>query len=478
MTIAKPLLPFLQKKKRYKIAIGGRGSTKSMTVGDICLMDAQTKGIKTVCLREFQSEMGDSVHALLASEIERLDLKGFECQKTAILYNSVEMFRFRGMSRNPGGLRSMHGFDRAWVEEAQMMSYESLESLTPTIRKAGSEIWMTANLRSMKDAFSQRFFKPFEKELRKHGYYEDEDHLIVWINYDQSPFFPEVLEKERRFDLGRLSKAEYGHKWLGELYDEVAGSIIPVEWFDAAIDAHERLDFKATGAMFAAFDPSDNRGDAQGFACRKGSVYLDICEYTEGDVNEGTDWAMDRALSLGAHHFTWDVGGMGTGLKQQVAKRLTNTPCEYHQFNGAEKAEHPKAIYQPVQDEAHKERRSNQDTFVNKRAQGYYKLADRFERTYLAIQKVEAGVPPINFNPDDCISLSSDIKALDQLRSEVCRIPRKPNNNGKKQIMTKLEMSKKPYELPSPNMADCMMMAEFVPKQQVTARPLNQGAFG
>lgn len=476
MKIAKPLLPFMQKKKRFKIAIGGRGSTKSMTIADLCLMDAQTKGIKTACFREYQNTIDDSVLALLTAEVDRLDLQGFHCQKNAILCNGEEMFKFRGMARNPEGIKSMHGFKRAWVEEAQTMSYHSLRALTPTIREAESEIWMSANLRSMADPFSQRFFKPFEKELRRDGYYEDDLHLIVWINYTDSPFFPDVLEQERAFDEKHLSKAEYAHVWLGETFDEVMGSIIPVEWFDAAIDAHIKLGFKPEGQIFASHDPSDNRGDPQGFACRHGSVYLDICEYTDGDVNEGCTWATERALRLKADHFTWDGGGMGTGLKLQVAKALDNTRCDYHMFNGAETAQNPEAIYQPVEGEDSKKRRTNKETFFNQRAQKYYGLADRFERTYRAVQQLEKTGVVLNLDPDQCISLSSDIKVLDQVRSEVCRIPNKPNNNGRKQIMSKLEMSKKPYELPSPNMADSMMMDEFMPEKKIEVKEINWAA--
>ncbi len=473
LKVAKPLRAFVEKKKRFKIVIGGRGSSKSMTIADLCLMDAQMHSIKTVCFREYQKSIDDSVHALLTAEIDRLELEGFKCQNNAILYNGKEMFKFGGMARNVEGIKSMHGFNRAWVEEAQTMSYKSLQILTPTIREPDSEIWMSANLRSMADPFSQRFFKPFEKELRRDGYYEDDMHLIVWLNYSESPFFPPVLEQERAFDETHLSKAEYNHVWLGETYDEVMGSIIPVEWFDAAIDAHIKLGFKGEGQIFAAYDPSDNRGDAQGFACRHGSVYLDICEYTDGDVNEGTDWAIERALRCKADHFTWDVGGMGTGLKQQVANKFSGTRCDYHQFNGAETADLPDAIYQPIDNEDPKERRSNKDTFTNKRAQGYTRLADRFERTYRAIQAHEQGLVAFRMNPDDLISLSSDIAQLDQVRSEVCRIPKKPNNNGKKQIMTKLEMSKKPYELPSPNMADSLMMNEFTPEEKLEIKPMS-----
>jgi phage terminase large subunit len=73
-------------------------------------------------------------------------------------------------------------------------------------------------------------------------------------------------------------------------------------------------------------------------------------------------------------------------------------------------------------------------------------------------------------NPDDMISLRSDIDCLEALRAEVCRIPLKPNSNGKIQILSKVDMQKKPYQLPSPNLADSLMMSMVMPtiKRQAT----------
>ena len=66
------------------------------------------------------------------------------------------------------------------------------------------------------------------------------------------------------------------------------------------------------------------------------------------------------------------------------------------------------------------------------------------------------------------ISLSSEIECLDQLRAEVCRIPFKRNNNGKIQIVSKIEMTQRRYQLPSPNMGDSLMMSMFSPKVHST----------
>jgi phage terminase large subunit len=455
MQVPKKLLPFIQKPKRFKIAIGGRGSGKSMTFADICLMDAQTKGIKTACFREFQNSIDDSVLSLLEEEIERLDLQGFDVQTNKVLYKSEDAFKFRGLARNVEGIKSMHGFKRFWIEEAQTISSKSLKALTPTLRMEDSEIWMSANPQSSADPFSQRFIKPFEKQLLKNGYYEDDLHLIVMINYCDNPFFPEVLEQERLYDQEHLSTAEYLHIWEGAYNDEVKGSIIPVDWFNAAIDAHKKLGFKGQGAKVATHDPSDEGGDAKGYCLRHGSVILDVAENDTGDVNEGCDWAIEKAIGDGADFFSWDCDGLGVTLKRQVNQALEGKKVDPVMFKGSEAAENAESIYQPVDGEERSNAKTNKQTFKNKRAQYYWRLRDRFHNTYRAVVKGEY------IDPDDLISLSSDIQDLDALRAEVCRIPKKPNNNGIIQIMSKLEMAK--LDIPSPNMADSLMMSMMIP---------------
>jgi len=420
-------------------------------------MDAMTKGIKTACFREYQNSIDDSVLALLTEEVERLGLQGSECQQNKIIYNGAECFKFKGMARNPEGIKSMHGFERFWIEEGATISFKSLKALTPTLRKESSEIWISANPMSRADPFSQRFIVPFEKELLRDGYYEDDLHLIVWVNYNDNGLFPDVLEQERAHDEKTLSRALYSHVWLGAFYDEVENTIIPVDWFDAAIDAHKKLGFKPSGAIIAAFDPSDEGGDSKGYALRHGSVVLNVTESLTGDSNDGTDWAIDNAIRDNADWFTWDCDGLGIALKRQVDQSLAGKKIDYFMFRGSEGVEDPELNYIDSSDHDSKKRKTNKETFINKRAQYYWRLRDRFHATYRAVVKGEY------IDPDQLISLSSDIEHIDQSRAEVCRIPLKRNNNGKIQIMSKLEMSKKPYELPSPNMADALMMSMYSP---------------
>ncbi len=457
LQLPEKLKPFLR-PKRFKVAIGGRGSGKSMSIADLCLMDAQTQGIKTACFREYQVSIDDSVHSLLAGEIQRLGLAGFEVQNNQILYMGQEAFKFRGLARNPEGIKSMHGFKRFWVEEAQTISADSLKALTPTLRTDDSEIWFSANPRSIADPFSQRFIKPFERQLRSEGFYEDDLHLVVWINYDDNPMFPSVLEQERAYDEANLSRALYRHIWLGEFYDEVEDTIIPVDWFEASIDAHLKLGWKPEGAIIASHDPSDQGGDTKGYAVRHGNVVLNVTEKVTGDSNEGMDWALENALRDRADYFVWDCDGLGVSLKRQVDAALEGKKVDYVMYKGSEAPEDPDS---PYVDGGSQRAKSNRETFANKRAQYWWRLRDRFEATYRAVTKGQY------INPDELISLSSKIEKLDQLRAEVCRIPLKRTNSGKIQIMSKVEMAKKPYEIPSPNMGDALMMAMYRPKPKL-----------
>lgn len=459
--IPKKLECFLTIDKRFKIAFGGRSGTKSNTIADILAAHAKDYGDKTLCVREIQSSIDDSVHALLKAEIQRLGFEGFDIRDNVIRKDGDDVFKYRGLWRNPDAVKSMFGFKYAWGEEAQSLSYESLEMLTPTIRLVGSELMFSFNPGSSADPIYQDMIKPFESELLAHGYYEDDLHLIVWINYTDNPwhYTDTELELEREKDEDRLSNAAYRHKWLGYTNDEVDHALIPVEHFDAAIDAHITLGFKGEGAIIAAHDPSDDGKDPSGYTLRHGSVFLEIEEYDKGDINDNLDYALARAITDGADYFVWDCDGMGIGLKKDVARQLKSKKIDWVIHKGSEGVEYPDQVYIPVDDDDSDKRKTNKEVIFNKRAQYGLRLADRFANTYKAIVKGEY------VDPDSMISISSDIKHIDKIRAQVCRVPLIPDQpNGKIQIMSKKEMARKPLLLPSPTSFDTMSMSTFIPK--------------
>jgi phage terminase large subunit len=304
---------------------------------------------------------------------------------------------------------------------------------------------------------------PFLNDLERDGIYEDDLHLVIVMNHSDNYWFPEELEQERLWDYQNLPRALYDHIWMGAFNDSVENAIIPAEWFDACIDAHIKLGFKPQGAIIATHDPSDG-GDNKGYALRHGSVFIDIQEKTDGDVNEGMDWALDSAIGAGADFFAWDGDGMGAPLRRNADNALQGKKCTPVMFRGSEGPYMPEAIYQPTANTTIRQSAKIKDVFRNKRSQCYIRLQDRVYNTYRAVVHGEY------CDPDELISFSSNIKCMGRLRSEVCRLPLKPNGNGFIQMMTKIEMKK--LDIPSPGLSDSVMMSlgDFIVMNTRTSR--------
>lgn len=455
----------LSKPKRIKIAVGGRGSGKSIGVGDIMLMLCD-HGERICCAREFQNSIDDSVHESIKQEIERLGVEGFEVTNTNITSSTGGEIFYKGLARNITSLKSIAGINRLWIEEGESVSDKSLKVLTPSVRSSAKanleeeqppEIWITMNRNSREDAIAKKYLSRAESQLAKTGRYEDDLIMVVQVNYTENPWFPPELEQERLDDFENLSPDEYDHIWNGHYNESVENAIIKKAWFDAAIDADKKLGIKPTGATIFTHDPADEGGDSKAYACRKGFHYFDIGEIDAKDANDACDIAVEKAIEHNADLFVWDGDGMGALLRRQVEQGFNGIKCETRMYRGSNAVEDKNTAYDGLYGKGHKDKaKTNADTFYNKRAQYYIKLAQRFFNTYRAVVKGEY------IDPDDIISISSDIKLLDKLRSEVCRIPKKPNLAGKIQLMSKVEMKNK-YDIDSPGMADCLAMGEELP---------------
>jgi phage terminase large subunit len=443
--------------KRFKIVIGGRGSGKSQGVADILQVRA-TQGRKIACFREYQNSIDESVYSLLIERIKSLDTQGFNVLRNEIDHVSGGKFRFRGLARNVDSVKSMHGFNDFWIEEAQAISEESLRILTPTVRSDDSEIWMTANPMSQADPFSQRFIEPWATQLYRDGIYEDDLHLIIVLNWRDNPWFPAVLEQERQHDYDNLPRALYDHVWEGRYNDSIDNGLIQAEWFDACIDAHVKLKFKPLGSIIVAHDPSDG-GDAKALAMRHGSIILDARESDIADVNDGCDWATGYALENRADVFVWDSDGLGLSLRRQIGQSLDGRRITAEPFRGGDVPDDAGLRYQSELCIA--KGKTNREAFKNQRAQMYIRLRDRCYATYKAVKD------NAYTDPELLISFSSQITDIIKLRSELCRIPVKPTPNGLIQIMTKQEMMRV-YKIKSPNLADAVMMTMITTRQRAT----------
>ena len=139
-------LSVLFEKSRYKVLYGGRGGAKSWGIARALLILGAKSELRILCAREFQTSIKDSVHKLLCDQIESLGLLGFyEITQTSIRAKNGTEFSFVGLKNNVGNVKSYEGVDICWVEEAQTTSRLSWNVLIPTIRKEGSEIWISFN---------------------------------------------------------------------------------------------------------------------------------------------------------------------------------------------------------------------------------------------------------------------------------------------------------------------------------------------
>lgn len=463
----------LRAETRYVVIIGGRGSGKSNNQASIDLVVAKDLGYRMMELREYQRSMRDSVHSLLSMEIERLKLQGFTILNDSIQHASGGGFSFNGLKVNPESVKSAAGFNRFVVEEAQFLSEKSLNILTPTARnaaKAGlpskfctdeqveevkqnkTQLVFLGNPQSSEDPFSQRFIVPYKNELDRSGVYIDDLHTIIMMNYEDNPWFADSgLEDDRQWALKNFSRALYEHIWLGGFNDHVPDAIILSEWFDACIDAHVKLGWKAKGFKIVTHDPADS-GDSKGICVRHGSVVTQLIAIDDGDVNSACDVATDTAVEQYADLFVYDATGIGLSLRRQISDAFSGKRVEVQEFFGSGAVDDPQGCIDNAVERTTKQIK-NDEFFANIRAQRYFKLAQRIFRTYRAVVHQEYS------DPADLISFSSECQDLKQLRTELCRLPRKRGTGNGYQIVSKKDMKDK-LGIKSPNLADCVMMSE------------------
>ena len=199
-------MPLLH-KSRYKGCWGGRGSGKSHFFAELLVEKCIIEETHAVCVREIQKSLNQSVKKLIESKIEALGVGHlFEVQESCIKGNNGSLIIFQGMQNHTADtIKSLEGYDLAWIEEAQSISQRSLDLLRPTIRKEGSEIWASWNPSAPTD--------PIDLLLR--GDNPPKDAIVVKANFMDNPWCPQVLLDEMNFDRER-DHDKYLWVWLGE----------------------------------------------------------------------------------------------------------------------------------------------------------------------------------------------------------------------------------------------------------------------
>jgi phage terminase large subunit len=214
--ITEKFLPLLDRKYRLVSMRGGRGSGKSVTVAKILLLQAYHKQLKVLCFREVQNSIKDSVFQSLVDLIQELGLGDFYTYTlNEIRGANGSVFIFKGLSdQTVESIKSFSGIDICWGEEASGLTDKSLNILIPTIRADDSRFYFTWNPSLDTDAVYHRYVLNRREDVKD-----------IEANYLHNPWFPKVLEVERKADLGRLDQDMYSHIWDGKVLPAQQGAV-------------------------------------------------------------------------------------------------------------------------------------------------------------------------------------------------------------------------------------------------------------
>lgn len=231
---------------RYKGIHGGRGSGKSHERAEALIERCIMAKTDAVCIREVQKSLSQSVKKLLELKIEAMGVGHlFDVQQSIIKCPYGGVIIFQGMQNHTAeSIKSLEGYDIAWVEEAQSLSQRSLDLLRPTIRKHGSELWFTWNPNFSTD--------PVDALLR--GDNPPPAAVVLQVNYRDNPWLPEVLNTELEYDRAR-DPDKYAHIWLGE-YQRNSEARVFRNWRVEEIEPPAGVTFRMGADFGFSIDPS------------------------------------------------------------------------------------------------------------------------------------------------------------------------------------------------------------------------------
>ena len=189
---------------RYKVAYGGRGGSKSWSFARVLIILSILKTLRILCTRELQVSIADSVHKLLSDQIDTMQVGHlFTVQNTSIIGRNDSEFIFCGLRNNITKIKSFEGIDIVWCEEAEKISENSWQVLIPTIRNAGSEIWVSFNPDLETDPSSKRFITNPPPGA-----------IVIPVNWMDNPWLSEELSREKDY-LSSVDPDAYAHVWGG-----------------------------------------------------------------------------------------------------------------------------------------------------------------------------------------------------------------------------------------------------------------------
>lgn len=299
--IPKRFKPLLNSQYRNKLYYGGRAGGKSFAFADCLLLLGRSDKLFVACVREVQNSIKDSVYKLLKDRAEHYEFDDYRFYEDRI-ENVITgtRFVFKGLKdQNKQNIKSLEGVDICWIEEGQSISKDSWDVLNPTIRKKGSQIWVSMNREEEND--------PIWVAVASNP---DEKTYVCKVNYYDNPYCPDEMKylaercKEQDYD-------DYLHIWEGEPIQQGNTKLIGAKAVKAAFEP--KMD-SSTSPLVIGLDIARFGDDATVFCFRKGRWCFKFEEYAKKDTVEIANIATNLIRELKPARLFLDDGGVGGGV--------------------------------------------------------------------------------------------------------------------------------------------------------------------
>lgn len=423
------LKEFWRTRKPYKLLKGGRFSSKTQDAGGMAAFLARNYTVKFLCIRQFQNRIADSVYTVIKEKIEQAGWSDeFDIGVSSIRHKTTgSEFLFYGIARNLNDIKGTEGVDICWIEEGEGLTEEQWSVIDPTIRKEGAEIWILWNPHLQTDFVQAKLPSLLGDSC-----------IIKHINYTENPFLSDTARSKAE-RLREADREAYEHIYLGQPLSNDDAAVIKFSWIEAAIDAHKKLGMDLGGARCVGYDVADSGDDANACAVFNGAMCLELHDWKAGE-DELKESALRAWSYVRGGRLVYDSIGNGAHVGSTLkGERIFSG---YFKFNAAG------AIVNPEKEYARKIK--NKEKFENLKAQAWQDVADRMRNTYNAVVKGE------KFAPSDLISISGDIRKLEQLKLELSTPRKRYSKRGLDMVETKDELAKR--GISSPNLADAFIM--------------------
>ena len=363
-------------------------------------------------MREVQESIKDSVHKLLSDRIKFYELSDYRVLQTQIINKITGTnFIFKGLNEQSAqNIKSLEGIDIVWLEEAQKISKRSWDILNPTIRKAGSEIWISMNRETEHDAVWQAVAQN-----------PDEHTLVVKVNYTDNPFCSEEL-KYLALKCRKENPEDYAHIWLGAPIIQANNRLISVIWAEKA--RKNSIAENSSSPLVIGLDVARFGDDTTVFCFRRGRKCLRFESMRGADNVEVANRAAFFIKEYQPAKIFIDAGGVGGGVVDILNARGFKRIVRSVMFG---------------------ERAILADRYHNRRAEMWDNLKDWLKK--------EEGVEI----PDD-----------EALCAELCVVAKKYDAKGRLQLEEKDEIKKRLGR--SPDKADALALTFAAPVFENYAR--------